>query len=259
MYFNPNFLFEGISKNYSRRLMQSEPNMNARLIDKIDTTSNIANNFLLKLSKFNKKIPRSNYSRNNPSLYFNETDFKDYNELLMLRSIPIEENKKKKKKGDENLYRIMSAERRKYIYSRKLKPTPFQKNRAKFIFEKRAVLINQFLYSTSDIDNLILKSTSSLSSLKLENKDFSFNGKNNSKEKGLLTYRCKSDENLKNFSKEVCLSYRDRNDNQKIHKYKPKIKAQNYYNKRNLQKAEKIIRIKKLDGIVKLSLRKKIK
>ena len=98
MYFNPNFLFEGISKNYSRRLMQSEPNMNARLIDKIDTTSNIANNFLLKLSKFNKKIPRSNYSRNNPSLYFNETDFKDYNELLMLRSIPIEENKKKRKK-----------------------------------------------------------------------------------------------------------------------------------------------------------------
>ena len=76
IYFNPNFLFEGISKNYSRRLMQSEPNMNARLIDK----------------------PRSNYSRNNPSLYFNETDFKDYNELLMMRSIPIEENKKKRKK-----------------------------------------------------------------------------------------------------------------------------------------------------------------
>ena len=41
MNFNSNFLFEGISKIYSRILIQSEPNLNARLIDKINITYNI--------------------------------------------------------------------------------------------------------------------------------------------------------------------------------------------------------------------------
>ena len=77
--------------------MQSEPNMNARLIDKIDTTYNTANNFLLKLSKFNKKIPRSNYSRNNPSLFFNKTDFRDCNELLKMSKYQLKKKKEKRR------------------------------------------------------------------------------------------------------------------------------------------------------------------
>ena len=45
MLFNPNHLYEGISKNYSWRRMQSQPNFNQRLLDKIDTTNHTVTNF----------------------------------------------------------------------------------------------------------------------------------------------------------------------------------------------------------------------
>lgn len=51
--------------------------------------------------------------------------------------------------------------------------------------------------------------------------------------KKVLTYRCKSNEKINNFSKEDCLSYRDNNYNINIYKNKTKIKSQNYFNKRN--------------------------
>ena len=116
MLFNANHLYEGISKNYSWRTMQSQPNFDQRLIDKIDTTNPTVTNFFLKLSKFNKKVPKSNYYKNKETVFYDDMNFKHYHELLMLKSTPIEElKKKKKKKKDENLYRVMSAERRKFI------------------------------------------------------------------------------------------------------------------------------------------------
>ena len=300
MLFNPNHLYEGISRNYSFRSMGSEPNINARLIDKIDTTNNSVSEFFLKLSKFNKKVPRSNFSKKRDTVFYDDMDFKHYHELLMLKSTPIEENKRKiKKKGDENLYRVMSAERRKYIYNRKLKPTPFQKNRAKYIFEKRAVLINQYLHFTSDIDNLMLKSVSSspkkydietknifknhnenyknikiknftiknlnIKSLKIKNLDNKIlNNKNLNKKlnenhfkNGFLTSRSSRDKEneIRNNSNDICLTFREKNDNSNFnnHKVKQKFKAQNYFNAINLKRAEKIIKINKL----KLDIKRK--
>ena len=254
MLFNPNHLYEGISKNYSWRTMQSQPNFDQRLIDKIDTTNPTVTNFFLKLSKFNKKVPKSNYYKNRDTIFYDDMDFKHYHELLMLKSTPIEKKKKKaKKKKDENLYRVMSAERRKFIYNRKLKPTPFQRNRAKNVFEKRAVLINQYLHSTSDIDNLILRSTSD--SPKKRNENY-FNI--NNLKSGFFTSRNKN-EIERNNSNEICLSYRDKNDkgkrNEKILK---KFKAQNYFNSINLKRTEKIIKIQNLDNFhLKLDIRRK--
>lgn len=256
MLFNPNHLYEGISKNYSWRTMQSQPNFDQRLIDKIDTTNPTVTNFFLKLSKFNKKVPKSNYYKNRDTIFYDDMDFKHYHELLMLKSTPIEEKKKKnKKKKDENLYRVMSAERRKFIYNRKLKPTPFQRNRAKNVFEKRAVLINQYLHSTSDIDNLILRSTSD--SPKKRNENY-FNI--NNLKSGFFTSRNKNEIETNN-NNEICLSYRDKNDkgkrNEKILK---KFKAQNYFNSINLKRTEKIIKNQQLDNLkkkLKLDIRRK--
>ena len=256
MLFNPNHLYEGISKNYSWRTMQSQPNYDQRLIDKIDTTNPTVTNFFLKLSKFNKKVPKSNYYKNRDTIFYDDMDFKHYHELLMLKSTPIEEKKKKnKKKKDENLYRVMSAERRKFIYNRKLKPTPFQRNRAKNVFEKRAVLINQYLHSTSDIDNLILRSTSD--SPKKRNENY-FNI--NNLKSGFFTSRNKNEIETNN-NNEICLSYRDKNDkgkrNEKILK---KFKAQNYFNSINLKRTEKIIKNQQLDNLkkkLKLDIRRK--
>ena len=256
MLFNPNHLYEGISKNYSWRTMQSQPNFDQRLIDKIDTTNPTVTNFFLKLSKFNKKVPKSNYYKNRDTIFYDDMDFKHYHELLMLKSTPIEEKKKKnKKKKEENLYRVMSAERRKFIYNRKLKPTPFQRNRAKNVFEKRAVLINQYLHSTSDIDNLILRSTSD--SPKKRNENY-FNI--NNLKSGFFTSRNKNEIETNN-NNEICLSYRDKNDkgkrNEKILK---KFKAQNYFNSINLKRTEKIIKNQQLDNLkkkLKLDIRRK--
>ena len=256
MLFNPNHLYEGISKNYSWRTMQSQPNFDQRLIDKIDTTNPTVTNFFLKLSKFNKKVPKSNYYKNRDTIFYDDMDFKHYHELLMLKSTPIEKKKKKnKKKKDENLYRVMSAERRKFIYNRKLKPTPFQRNRAKNVFEKRAVLINQYLHSTSDIDNLILRSTSD--SPKKRNENY-FNI--NNLKSGFFTSRNKNEIETNN-NNEICLSYRDKNDkgkrNEKILK---KFKAQNYFNSINLKRTEKIIKNQQLDNLkkkLKLDIRRK--
>ena len=143
----------------------------------------------------------------------------------------------------------MSAERRKFIYNRKLKPTPFQRNRAKNVFEKRAVLINQYLHSTSDIDNLILKSTSD--SPKNRNEHY-FNI--NNLKSGFFTSRNKN-EIERNNSNEICLSYRDKNDKEKrSDRILKKFKAQNYFNAINLKRTEKIIKIQKLDSFKKLKL-----
>ena len=255
MLFNANHLYEGISKNYSWQRMQSQPNFNQRLIDKIDTTNHNVTNFFLKLSKFNKKVTKSNYYKNKEKVFYDDMNFKNYHELLMLKSTPIEKKKKKaKKKKDENLYRIMSAERRNYIYNRKLKPTPFQRNRAKNIFEKRIILINQYLHSTSDIDNLILKSTSD--SPKNRNEHY-FNI--NNLKSGFFTSRNKN-EIERNNSNEICLSYRDKNDKEKrSDRILKKFKAQNYFNAINLKRTEKIIKIQKLDSFknLKLDVRRK--
>ena len=254
MLFNPNHLYEGISKNYSWRRMQSQPNINQKLIDKIDTTNNTVTNFFLKLSKFNKKVPKSNYYKNKETVFYDDMDFKHYHELLMLKSTPIEKKKKKaKKKKDENLYRVMSAERRKFIYNRKLKPTPFQRNRARYVFEKRAVLINQYLHSTSDIDNLILRSTSDSPRKRNEN----YLNINNVKS-GFFTSRNRNDIEINN-NNEICLSYRDKNDKGKrSEKILKKFKAQNYFNSINLKRTEKIIKIQNLDNFhLKLDIRRK--
>ncbi len=254
MLFNPNHLYEGISKNYSWRRMQSQPNINQKLIDKIDTTNNTVTNFFLKLSKFNKKVPKSNYYKNKETVFYDDMDFKHYHELLMLKSTPIEKKKKKaKKKKDENLYRVMSAERRKFIYNRKLKPTPFQRNRARYVFEKRAVLINQYLHSTSDIDNLILRSTSDSPRKRNEN----YFNINNVKS-GFFTSRNRNDIEINN-NNEICLSYRDKNDKGKrSEKILKKFKAQNYFNSINLKRTEKIIKIQNLDNFhLKLDIRRK--
>ena len=253
MLFNPNHLYEGISKNYSWRRMQSQPNINQKLIDKIDTTNNTVTNFFLKLSKFNKKVPKSNYYKNKETVFYDDMDFKHYHELLMLKSTPIEKKKKKTKKKDENLYRVMSAERRKFIYNRKLKPTPFQRNRARYVFEKRAVLINQYLHSTSDIDNLILRSTSDSPRKRNEN----YFNINNVKS-GFFTSRNRNDIETNN-NNEICLSYRDKNDKGKrSEKILKKFKAQNYFNSINLKRTEKIIKIQNLDNFhLKLDIRRK--
>ncbi len=254
MLFNPNHLYEGISKNYLWRRMQSQPNINQKLIDKIDTTNNTVTNFFLKLSKFNKKVPKSNYYKNKETVFYDDMDFKHYHELLMLKSTPIEKKKKKaKKKKDENLYRVMSAERRKFIYNRKLKPTPFQRNRARYVFEKRAVLINQYLHSTSDIDNLILRSTSDSPRKRNEN----YFNINNVKS-GFFTSRNRNDIEINN-NNEICLSYRDKNDKGKrSEKILKKFKAQNYFNSINLKRTEKIIKIQNLDNFhLKLDIRRK--
>ena len=73
--------------------MQTESNLNARLIDK----NNITYNIEIICSKFHKKIPRSNYSRNNPSLYFNKTDFRDCNELLKMSKYQLKKKKEKRR------------------------------------------------------------------------------------------------------------------------------------------------------------------
>ena len=214
MLFNANHLYEGISKNYSWQRMQSQPNFNQRLLDKIDTTNHTVTNFFLKLSKFNKKVPKSNYYKNKETVFYDDMNFKHYHELLMLKSTPIEELKKKKKKK-----------------------------------KKRIILINQYLHSTSDIDNLILKSTSD--SPKNRNEHY-FNI--NNLKSGFFTSRNKN-EIERNNSNEICLSYRDKNDKEKrSDRILKKFKAQNYFNSINLKRTEKIIKIQKLDSFKKLKL-----
>ena len=149
----------------------------------------------------------------------------------------------------------MSAERRKFIYNRKLKPTPFQRNRARYVFEKRAVLINQYLHSTSDIDNLILRSTSDSPRKRNEN----YFNINNVKS-GFFTSRNRNDIEINN-NNEICLSYRDKNDKGKrSEKILKKFKAQNYFNSINLKRTEKIIKNQQLDNLkkkLKLDIRRK--
>ena len=93
----------------------------------------------------------------NHSLFYNDMNFKHYNQIIKRNSTPIEKRIKKVPHRDENLYHIFSNEKIDNILNKKLKPTPFQKYQAKNIFGKRAVLIKQYLHNSSDIDGMVLQ------------------------------------------------------------------------------------------------------
>ena len=162
MLFNAKLLYEAIAESYSIRRIQTERNAKSRLLDRIDTTENQ----FFSLTSYNDS--------NNKYEYYDplKTD-------NSFKQSPF----KKKKKQYENLYYITSEEQRRAIFSRQLKPTPFQRNQAKSNFIKRTVLIKQFLNDTSDIDGTILQNISlpyvKANKKSNEEKSFHFNRKKN--------------------------------------------------------------------------------
>ena len=216
MFSNAKILFESLS-----RRLNTESNKNARLLEKIDTTSSAANQ-LFNLTTIDYSEPGINEKH---KITYNEIIYDSLNDLDSTNAVPIEKrstNIVKKKKKYENLYYITSEEQRYAIFTRKLKPTPFQKNQSKYLLSKRNILIKQFLNRTSDIDGTILKNIS-LPSINKNNKSVNEYANVN------LTY------NKKNKVRTTL--------NKKIQN------AQMYYNSKNIENTENLIRRKHLDEI----------
>ena len=215
MLFNVKLYYDLLHENYSHRRLQTDSNIsvNARLLDKIDTTNNTVNKLFLKIS--NNKMT-SNFQKNKYSVFFNDINFTDYNKIIKDKdAIPIERKTIRLKKNDENLYHFYSQKKINYILNKKLKPTPFQKYQAKNIFGKRAVLIKQYLNNSSDIDGAVLKNIS-------------------------LPYLSKR--NKKNInSRNIGIYFSDNNYQNKTSLFKRKKGGQYYFNLKNIEYAEKII------------------
>ena len=217
MLFNVKQYYDLLHENFSHRRLQTDSNIsvNARLLDKIDTTNNTVNKLLFKIS--NNKMTKYNIQKHKYSVFFNDINFTDYNKIIKDKDpIPIERKTIKLKKNDENLYHFHSQKKINYILNKKLKPTPFQKYQAKNIFGKRAVLIKQYLNNSSDIDGAVLKNIS-------------------------LPYLSKR--NKKNMnSRNIGIYFSDTNNYQnKTSLLKRKKGGQYYFNLKNIEYAEKII------------------
>ncbi len=162
MLYNAKELFQALSDNYSWRRLHTEPNKNrnSRLIDKIDITNKDAKKLILNLTNISNNIPKSNFEKHKNSLFYNDMNFKHYQQIIKRNSTPIEKRIKKVHHRDENLYHIFSNEKIDNILNKKLKPTPFQKNQAKYILGKKTILIKQYLHNSSDIDGMVLQNIS---------------------------------------------------------------------------------------------------
>ena len=162
MLYNAKELYQALSNNYSWRRLHTEPNknVNARLIDKIDITNKDAKKLILNLTNINNNVPKSNYKKHKSSLFYNDMNFKSYNQIIKRHSTPIEKRIIKVSHRDENLYHILSNEKIDNILNKKLNPTPFQKNQAKYILGKKTILIKQYLHNSSDIDGMVLQNIS---------------------------------------------------------------------------------------------------
>ena len=221
MFSNAKILFEGLTESLLWRRINAQ-SKNARLLDKIDTTSTAANQ-LFSLTTINYTEPENDEREKET---YNEIINDSFNDLESTKAIPIEKksfNIVKKKKKYENLYYITSEEKRGAIFTRKLKPTPFQKNQTKYLLGKRNILIKQFLNRTSDIDGTILQNIS------LPNKN-----KNNK---------------LINDSANVNLTYNNKKNKVRTNLNKKIKAAQMYYNSKNIEYTENLIKKKHLDEI----------
>ena len=222
MFSNAKILFESLSESLSWRRLNTESNKNARLLDKIDTTSSAANQFF-NLTTINYSDPGNNEKQ---KVNFNEVTYDSFNDLDSTNAIPIEKksfNIVKKKKKYENLYYITSEEKRYAIFTRKLKPTPFQKNQTKYLLGKRNILIKQFLNRTSDIDGTILQNVS-LPNINKNNKSMNDAANVN------LTYNNKKNKVRTTINKQI-------------------KNVQMYYNSKNIEYTENLIKTKHLDEI----------
>ena len=221
MFSNAKILFEGLTESLLWRRINAQ-SKNARLLDKIDTTSTAANQ-LFSLTTINYTEPENDEREKET---YNEIINDSFNDLESTKAIPIEKksfNIVKKKKKYENLYYITSEEKRGAIFTRKLKPTPFQKNQTKYLLGKRNILIKQFLNRTSDIDGTILQNIS------LPNKN-----KNNK---------------LINDSANVNLTYNNKKNKVRTTINKQIKNVQMYYNSKNIEYTENLIKKKHLDEI----------
>ena len=127
MLFNVKLYYDLLHENYSHRRLQTDSNIsvNARLLDKIDTTNNTVNKLFLKIS--NNKMT-SNFQKNKYSVFFNDINFTDYDKVIKDKdAIPIERKTIRLKKNDENLYHFYSQKKINYILNKKLKTTHIQK------------------------------------------------------------------------------------------------------------------------------------
>ena len=220
MFSNAKILFEGLTESLLWRRINAQ-SKNARLLDKIDTTSTAANQ-LFSLTTINYTEPENDEREKET---YNEIINDSFNDLESTKAIPIEKksfNIVKKKKKYENLYYITSEEKRGAIFTRKLKPTPFQKNQTKYLLGKRNILIKQFLNRTSDIDGTILQNIS------LPNK------KNNK---------------LINDTANVNLTYNNKKNKVRTTINKQIKNVQMYYNSKNIEYTENLIKKKHLDEI----------
>ena len=221
MFSNAKILFEGLTESLLWRRINAQ-SKNARLLDKIDTTSTAANQ-LFSLTTINYTEPENDEREKET---YNEIINDSFNDLESTKAIPIEKksfNIVKKKKKYENLYYITSEEKRGAIFTRKLKPTPFQKNQTKYLLGKRNILIKQFLNRTSDIDGTILQNIS------LPNK--------------------KKNNKLINDTANVNLTYNNKKNKVRTNLNKKIKAAQMYYNSKNIEYTENLIKKKHLDEI----------
>ena len=195
MFSNAKILFEGLTESLLWRRINAQ-SKNARLLDKIDTTSTAANQ-LFSLTTINYTEPENDEREKETH---NEIINDSFNDLESTKAIPIE-------KKSFNI----------------VKPTPFQKNQTKYLLGKRNILIKQFLNRTSDIDGTILQNIS------LPNKN-----KNNK---------------LINDSANVNLTYNNKKNKVRTNLNKKIKAAQMYYNSKNIEYTENLIKKKHLDEI----------
>ena len=222
MFSNAKILFEGLTESLTWRRLNTESNKNARLLEKIDTTSSAANQ-LFNLTTIDYSEPGINEKH---KITYNEIIYDSLNDLDSTNAVPIEKrstNIVKKKKKYENLYYITSEEQRYAIFTRKLKPTPFQKNQSKYLLSKRNILIKQFLNRTSDIDGTILQNVS-LPNINKNNKSMNDAANVN------LTYNNKKNKVRTTINKQI-------------------KNVQMYYNSKNIEYTENLIKTKHLDEI----------
>ena len=198
MYNAKELVKEVILRNKFRKRNESEPIINFKLINKLESKRS---NINLKFNITELYFPSSEFKNRSTKILFHDMvlSSRDKGEKS-IHYRPIEEKTFNKIKKKEILYRIIPINERHSIFFRKLKPTPYEKLLAKKISFKNKILSKKYELNYPEINDmrihpLSLPSNRSRNNFVTEKMFYTYNNK----EKNKLLY-LKKPQNFFNLS-----------------------------------------------------------
>ena len=264
--YNSKILIEMLSKKLKKNQQSMGQKrslfLGQKILDKIEINNNRSRKqsaFVIKIEDYNGvNTIDNNFSTRNKKIkfFYNNIDFTDIKELITDKAKPIEKNIYNEKHYGKKYSKIFNIKTNENIFTKKLKPTPFENSRNKSNKFRNNVLLKQHLYSSNNLTNYVIKPFKTIKPLILDKISISHSRCDNSDSfRTLTTTRnnysnisnsiIKNNENNNSIFKNTNKSFNKKKFNKNIYLLRPQC----YFNLKNIIKIHNNIKTKKLIDI----------